>query len=196
MTHRALIVALSLSGRRCLVVGSGAEAELRTVRLLGSGAVVTIVAESLAGELPRLHESGTFVWHARGFEESDLDGQWLAILTERDAALAARIYRAAEARRVFFCAIDQPAFGSFSHLALATAGDLTIAVSTAGRVPALARHLRKELQRLLDESDFARFFEELAQLRRALPQNRRRQVFARALRGLRISGSIELPRRE
>ena len=62
--------------------------------------------------------SGAVTLAARPATEADLDGVWLAVLTDMDPALAERLSRAAEARRVFFCAVDQPGFGSFSHVCL------------------------------------------------------------------------------
>jgi siroheme synthase-like protein len=187
------ILALSLSGRPCLVAGSGADIEARVQALLRAGAEVTLVADRLAKELAPLHEQGRFRWLARGFEASDLDGQWLAVLVEQNVELARSMATAADERRIFFCALDQPEFCSFSHLALARAADLVIAVSTSGRVPALASRLREELQRLLDDANMAAFFEKVARLRRELPPASRRSVLQRTLSALRFSGKLLLP---
>ena len=106
---------------------------------------------------------------------------------------ATRAFMTFAERRVFFCAIDQPDPGSFAHVAEATSAALTIAISTAGRVPALASRLRKELQRLLDEANMPAFFERMARLRREAPPRTRRELLERALRDVRFSGKLELP---
>jgi siroheme synthase-like protein len=118
----------------------------------------------------------------------------LAVLVEQNAELARTMFAAAEARRIFFCALDQPACCSFSHLAQARAADLIIAISTSGRAPALAGRLREEIQRLLDEANMAEFFERVARLRRELPAARRRDVLQRTLRALKFSGKLGLPK--
>lgn len=194
MAKPSLIVALSLNDRACLVVGSGAEAELRVLRLIACGARVTLLADSLTAALAREHTRGAFTWKQPPVDESHLADMWLVVLADPDAELAARIARLAEQRHVFYCAVDQPGFGSFAHLAEASASDLRIAISTSGRVPALARRLREELQRLLDEADFARFFEHLAALRRDTPPGARRKRLMERLAGLRIAGKLELPK--
>lgn len=193
MASDPFIVALSLGGRPCLVAGSSAETKARVQALLRAGATVTLVAERLPPELAPLHEQGRFRWLERGFEPSDLDGQWLAVLVEQNAELARAIAAAADERRIFFCAIDQPECCSFSHLAQARASDLVIAVSTSGRVPALASRLREELQRLLDDANMAAFFENVARLRRELPRASRRSVLQRTLGALKFSGKLLLP---
>lgn len=188
------IVALSLSGRRCLVVGSSDQTALRVQALLRAGAVVTLVAEQLPPELGVEHTPGRFRWLERHFEAGDLDGHWLAVLVEQNAELAQMMAAAAELRGVFFCALDQPEWCSFSHLAQARAADLIIAVSTSGRVPALAGRLREELQRLLDEANTADFFEHIARLRHELPAASRREVLQRMLSTLKFSGKLVLPK--
>jgi uroporphyrin-III C-methyltransferase/precorrin-2 dehydrogenase/sirohydrochlorin ferrochelatase len=193
MAHEPFIAALSLSGRPCLVAGSSEETPVRVQALLRAGAQVTLVAARLPAELTALQEQGRLRWLARSFEPSDLDGQWLAILVEQNAELAQRIADAANERRVYFCAVDQPEWCSFSHLSQARAADLIVAVSTAGQIPALAARLREELQRVLDDSDMAGFFVKLAALRRELPVARRRDVLQRTLSALRFSGKLLLP---
>jgi precorrin-2 dehydrogenase / sirohydrochlorin ferrochelatase len=187
------IVALSLSGRPCLVAGNSEQTVARVRALRQAGARVTLISAQLPAELAAEHAAGGLRWLARGFEPSDLDDQWLAVLVEQNAALAKRMAEAASERRVFFCALDQPDSCSFSHVAQARAADLILAISTAGRVPALASRLREELQRLLDEANMPDFFENLAELRRELPSAQRRSVLQRALRTLRISGKLSLP---
>lgn len=166
---------------------------MRALDLLARGARVTVVASSLHRGLRVLHERGDVRWLERPFQDADLDGQWLAVLADRDAALAERMARAAEARQVFYCAIDQPAFGTFAHVAQANAGALTLAISTSGKVPLLARRLREELQRLLDEADIASFLERIAELRAKTSPGERQAVLERALQDLRFSGRLELP---
>jgi precorrin-2 dehydrogenase/sirohydrochlorin ferrochelatase len=96
-------------------------------------------------------------------------------------------------RRVPFSAIDQPKVSSFLHVALARAGSLIVAISTAGTAPALSRRLREELERILDESGLATFVDRLSALRRKTPSTERRQVLGEAVAGVRFNGKLELP---
>lgn len=184
---------LHLRGKACLVVGSGAEAEQRARRLMRGGACVRVISVAPSAELRALAEHGALVLHERAVEDADLDEVWFVVLTDRDADLARRLGRAAEVRRTWFCAVDQPDHGSASHVAEAHAGSLTLGISTAGRVPGLARRLREELTRVFDEAGFAGFVERLAHLRARLPSAKRREVLSKLLSGLRFSGQLELP---
>jgi siroheme synthase (precorrin-2 oxidase/ferrochelatase) len=167
-----LPVALRLEGRRCLVVGRNEDAAARA-RTLG--------------------EAGASVLHAREFVPADLEGTWLVVLTEREPELAERMQRECDARRIFFCAVDEPKVGSFAHLALARAGTVTAAIGTNGEAPALARRLRELLQELFDRAGLAAFAARHAELRRATASERRRDVLGDDVRDVRLEGELVLP---
>lgn len=167
-------IALKLSGRRCLVVGDGEEAEARA---------------------SALREAGAEVIRSTGFQPSQLDGVWLAVLTTRDIVLANTMDRECETRRIFFCAVDEPSVGSYAHLALARAGHVTAAIGTNGEAPALARRLRELLAELFERANLAEFSEQHAALRRATPSSERREVLGADVRGLRLDGELVVPRR-
>jgi siroheme synthase (precorrin-2 oxidase/ferrochelatase) len=169
----AFPVALKLEGRACLVVGTGDEARARAAALGTAGANVRVVSGS--------------------FAPSDLDGMWLAVLTDRNDELAQRIARAAEERRVFFCAVDQPDAGSYSHLAIARAGPVFAALGTQGEAPALARRLRELIEELFTKAGLGAFAERLAALRKNTPNERRRDVLNSAVDGVRLEGNLVLP---
>src|SRR4051812_40758348 len=175
MRSDVLPLGLKLDGRACLVVGSGAEVSERATALLAAGAQVHLVSEQPDESAATQASTGALRLSRRPFEDADLTGVWLAVLTDRDAALAQRMATRAELERVFFCAVDQPAFSSYSPLALARSGPVTVAISTNGRAPALARRLREELARVFDEAGLAAFAERLARLRDRTPSEDRRR---------------------
>jgi siroheme synthase-like protein len=190
---RVFPVALVLEGRPCLVIGSNTEAAQRAEALFQAGAVVTVVAEQPDAELLRPEHDGRFKLERRAFVPADLDDKWLAVLTTFDPELARRVSEAAAERRVLFSAVDQPKVSSFLHVALARAGSLVVAISTAGSAPALGRRLREEFERIFGESQLAAFVERLSALRQKTPSAARRQVLGTAVAGVRFSGKLELP---
>ncbi len=193
MSRASFPVALHLADKGCLVVGSNAEAALRAVALVEAGARVRVVCSAPGPELQRAASEHGFELAVRAFDEHDLDERWLAVLTERDLTLGARMASAALARRVLFCAADQPQQNTYSHLALARAGVVTVAIGTDGRAPALGRRLREELARVFEDAGLAQFAEALAELRERTPPEKRREVLAEALIGLHFDGKLALP---
>src|SRR5689334_1619291 len=102
-----LPVALVLAGCQWVVVGSGSELDGRVSDLLATGARVCVVSNAPSENVRTLAAAGRLLLTERGFSEADLDGKWLCVLTDPDRALAQQIARAANARRVLFCAVDQ-----------------------------------------------------------------------------------------
>jgi siroheme synthase-like protein len=189
MTPHGYPLNLLLDDRKCLVVGGGAEAALRTGNLLEAGARVLLVGEEPTPGLELL-ASPRLQIEQRAFEERDLEDAWLVVQASQDAALALRIGGACQARRIFFCAVDQPEHSTYSHLALTRAGSLTLAIGTEGRAPALGRRLREEFSRVLGEAGAAEEVERLAALRAATPAGERREVLGRAVAEVRLTGSL------
>jgi precorrin-2 dehydrogenase/sirohydrochlorin ferrochelatase len=181
---------LTLEGRKCLVIGSGAEGLLRARNLLEVQAEVYVVGDEPSAELTELVEQTRLTFERRRFQKRDLDGAWLVVQTTQDAELAATLGKLCETKRIFFCAVDQPENSSFSHLALARAGALTFAIGTEGRAPALGRKLREELERVLGEANAEAELERLAELREATPPEGRREILSAAVADVHFTGSL------
>lgn len=189
---RSFPLALHLDGRSCLVVGSSRETVRRVRAFSEAGAVLRLIAERPCSELVECARELGVPILTRPWEPADVDGQWLAVLADDDAALAARMAEACAERRVFFCAIDATRFNSFSHLALARAGLVTAAIGTDGQAPALARRLAEELTRLFEAAGLATFAGVLAELRRRTASAERREVLGRAVAGVHVAGKLLL----
>ena len=174
---------LRLEGRRALVVGGGAVAAQRVRQLAAAGARVVVVAPEVREEIaPHAAEV-----HARAFEESDLDGAWLAVAAATPAVNRA-VSRAAEARRIFVNAVDDVASASAFSCGVVRRGGVVVALSTEGRAPALAGLLREALDALLPD-DVERWTAEAERVRRAwkdagVAMKERRPLLLRALNAL------------
>jgi siroheme synthase-like protein len=140
---------LKLAGRAVLVVGAGAMAERKVHSLLASGARVHLVAPQATAELKRLAAEGLLAWTARRFEESDLEGAWLVVAATGQAETQQRVAAAAEARRVFLLAVDDPPNASAYSGAIVRRPPFQIAISSSGAAPALTRVLREIIEQVL-----------------------------------------------
>jgi len=190
---RTLPVALKLDGRRAVIAGGGEEALFRAEALLASGARVHVFSPSPGERLERAASERGFELSLREISDADLDDAFLLLVTERDELLAARLEQAANARKLLYCAIDQPAFGNFSHLAIARAGLLFAAIGTQGDAPALARRLREIFEQLFAASGLSEFVDRLARLRALTPSADRKRVLGEAVRDVRLDGRLVLP---
>lgn len=142
-----LPVFLKLAGRDALVVGGGPVAAAKYAALRAAGARVTVVAPDIGPAL-LAHGTDGVTLHRRTFEPADLDGVWY-VVAAAPPEVNRQVAEAAEARRVFVNAVDDPDVASAYAAAVVQRGELTLAVSTGGRAPALAGLLREALEELL-----------------------------------------------
>lgn len=139
------VACLKLSGQPVLVVGGGAIATHKAETLLAAGAAVTVIAPRASERIVELASDGALTWDAREYDSSDLDGVLLVVASTDDPALHERIYREADARRTLVNVVDDPSRCTFIVPALHREGPFTIAVSSGGASPALAKRLRDEI---------------------------------------------------
>ena len=135
-------VFLDLKGRLCLVVGDGDLAEEKARALDRAGAHVRRTSE---------------------FVPDEARDAFLIVAAVEDAAVARRIKDFAEAHRILVNVVDQTEYCNFISPALVQRGDLTIAISTSGSSPALAKRIRRQL-----ESQFGPEYGELLRALRAI----------------------------
>lgn len=141
-------VVLDLRGVPVLVVGAGPIASRKVAGLVTAGADVRVVAPDVAPELDR---STVAEVRERPYEPADLEGVRLVVTATGDAEVDARVASDAAAVGLWVNAADQPADCSFILPAIARNGPLSIAVSTDGASPALARRLRDRAGELLTD---------------------------------------------
>ncbi len=163
MTRDLYPLFLRLDARRVLVVGGGSVASRKVRELLEAGARVTVVTMHASAEIERLAQQGTVELIVRGFEPHDVEGAWLVVAATNDTAANRGVSEAAESRRVFVNAVDDPANGSAIFAALVRRPPFTIAISSSGEVPALSRLVRQVIEAVLPEE---RWVEKARALRR------------------------------
>jgi len=136
-----------LTGKPCLVVGGGAVGERKVQDLLAAGARVAVVSPHLTPNLAHLAAKGEIDYLAEDFSERHLNGMVLVIGATDDLQVNAHISATAQARGIWVNIVDAPQLCTFIVPAQVHRGDLTVAVSTGGASPALARKLRLELEK-------------------------------------------------
>ena len=143
---------VELAGRPCVVLGGGAVAERKVQALLEAGAVVTVVSPALSPALATLASAGRIGHVARPYVDGDLAGAALAFAATDDGAVNAKVAREARARGVWVNAADDPAHCDAILPAVVRRGAVTVAISTGGASPALARAVRERLERALPQA--------------------------------------------
>ena len=141
-----------LSQRAVLVVGGGSVAERKIEALLAAQAVVTVNAVELTGRLQGWVVAGRIAQRREAFRDDWLDQVWLVVAATSDREVNRQVAAAAGQRRVFANVVDDAVLSSVHVPAVIDRAPLTIAISSGGDAPMLARLLRERLESLLDHS--------------------------------------------
>lgn len=142
----------NLNGKRCLLVGAGRVGIRKIVGLLDCGTEVLVVDPSPASpEIRALIETGAVIFEQREFTASDLGGVSLAFAATSNRKANEAVAQACRERGIPVNVADAPEKSDFFLPACFESHGLTVAVSTGGVSPALARRIRIDLQERLDK---------------------------------------------
>jgi siroheme synthase-like protein len=186
---------MDLRGRECLVVGAGAVAARKVRTLLDCGARVTVVGERPVAALEDLRSRGVKILD-RKFQPDDLQMPALVIGATDSEEVNAAVSKESRRRGIPVNIADDPAKSTFIVPAVFSRGDVTMAVSTGGSSPALARLIREDLGRHYGE-EYAALASLLGsyreRMRAAVSGHRRR---ANVWKGILDAGILDVLRRE
>ncbi len=175
------ICLIGLDRRRTVVVGGGSIATRKVTGLLEAGARVTVISPTLTSELKTLAEAGRITVIERPYRQGDLADAFLVIAATDDLAVNEAVWQEAEQRGCLVNVVDDPPHCNFILPAIVRRGEVTIAISTGGASPALARRLREWLEMLIgpEYGDLATLLAELRpELRSRYPDEKGRMEAA------------------
>ena len=140
----SVLLSVELAGRRVVGVGAGPVAWRKYRPLLEAGADLVVVAPAACDAVVQAAEAGELGWDQREYRPGDAEGVALVVAGTSDAGVNDQVAAEASARGSFCVRIDGG--GSAAMVAAVRRGPVTLGVSTSGQAPALARHLRQELE--------------------------------------------------
>ena len=148
---------IDVRGRDCVVIGGGELGEEKVVKLLECDASVVVVSSDVTDKVRGLAQDGAVEWIRRDYEYGDLERAFIAIANTGDSEVDRRISKEAEERNVILNVVDVTHLCTFIAPSVARRGEVTVATSTGGASPALARTFREKLEssRILEYADLA-----------------------------------------
>lgn len=170
-------LSLNLKGQPCLVVGAGAVAARKIALLRKAGARITVVAREISDEVSRL---GDLTLHQRPFAATDVQGARLVISATDNLSVNEAVATAAKAQGIPVNVVDNPDLCTFIFPAIVDRSPLTIAISSGGVSPVLARLLRAKVETAIPAAygRLASFAERFRlTVKQTLPDTNRRRVF-------------------
>jgi siroheme synthase-like protein len=137
---------LNIEGKKCVVVGGGEVAERKVNALLECGASTIVISLHISEGLRQLAEKDVIQVFLRDYQYGDLEGARIAIAATDDPVVNAKVAQEGQERGVLINVVDHPQYSEFFVPSLLRQGDVSIAISTGGKSPALSRKIRTELE--------------------------------------------------
>ncbi|MGM0563142.1 MAG: siroheme synthase CysG [Pseudomonadota bacterium] len=170
----------------CLMVGGGEVASRKSEMLLKAGARLTVVAPALCRNLQAAVDNGQVSHIARRFEAGDVAGQRLVVAATDDEGVNREVWRAAREAGVLVNVVDTPELCDYTNGAVVERDPITIAISSGGGAPVLARTIKARLETLIPSA-----YGQLAGLirdyrgavKQRLPEVKRRGFWERVVNG-------------
>jgi precorrin-2 dehydrogenase/sirohydrochlorin ferrochelatase len=155
---------LNLKGMPCLVVGGGEVAARKVAVLVEAGASITLVSPEINREIASLVNEGRVKHIQSDFQEEHLEGFSLVIGATDTQQVNRAVSEGARKRGIWVNIVDSPDESDFFVPSMVSRGDLTIAISTGGKSPAMAKKVRKDLEKLMGQ-EYALLLDFLGKLR-------------------------------
>lgn len=144
-------VCLLANGKKCIVIGGGKIALRKTLLLLDSDALVTVVSPKLHEDLKKLADKGRIKHVEREFAETDITDSFLVFAATNDSTINKDVLDQSKKIGVYACSIDKTWIdGDFVTPASFKKGDLSIAVSTGGKSCRRSKMIKESLSRHIE----------------------------------------------
>jgi len=164
---------LRLDRSKILIVGGGAIATEKIEKVLEFTTNIEVIADHYSEEMLSHIIDHNLFYKTKKYEKGDVEGFDIVIVAVDSLQLQEQIYQETRTMRTLCNAVDSVAYCDFIFPSYIKEGDLTIAISTSGKSPAIAKHLKEYLRKKLPQN-IGSFLEEMTKLRKELPKGSER----------------------
>lgn len=193
------VLNLDVADRPCLVVGGDDEALEKTLRLVECRAKVTLVSPKVLPDIQAMVRAGKIRHLGRRYKAGDEEGMYFVInCVKTDPEMSKTLYDGCVRRGALISSYDQPEFSMATMASLLRAGKIRLSIASNGTIPAVARKLRMELEKILDRR-FAEFVDWVCDYRERMvgagvsPEERRKRLRA-LMADFQLEGSCRYPK--
>ncbi|MCD6433275.1 MAG: bifunctional precorrin-2 dehydrogenase/sirohydrochlorin ferrochelatase [Sulfurimonas sp.] len=164
---------LKLDNKKILIVGGGYIAYEKLDHLLDFTKDISVVSLELSDDMRKGIEDNNLTFQQRAYKTGDIKEFAVVIVAIDDIPLQAEIFKESKSYNCLCNSVDSVDYCDFIFPSYIKKDDLTIAVSTSGASPAMAKYLRIYLQNLIPDT-IGDFLREMKDLRKTLPKGKER----------------------
>jgi len=167
---------IKLDNKRILIIGGGKIAQDKLLHLLEFSRQITLISESFTKEIMSLIEKYSLSYLEKRYEEGDLSNFDLVVAAIDNLAVQKNIYHESRNYRCLYNCVDIQEYCDFIFPSYIKKGDLTIAISTSGSSPAMAKQLKIWLENIIPDS-IVEFLIQMKEYRKTMPKGKDRMIF-------------------
>lgn len=167
---------IKFDDKKILVIGGGKIAHEKILHLLDFTTNITIVAKDFNEEVNNLIDEHYLKAFKKSYEKNDIINYDIVIAAIDDILIQEEIYFQTRAYNILCNCVDLPKYCDFIFPSYIKKGDLTIAVSTSGSSPAMAKQLKQYLYEKIPDN-IESFLKEMKEYRSTMPKGKERMDF-------------------
>jgi len=168
---------IKLDNIKILIVGGGYIAHEKLSHLLDFTNDIHIISQDFSQDMLNLITKHNLCYEQRAYKKGDIKDFGIVIVAIDNIPLQDAIYKESKTYPNCLCnSVDSVDYCDFIFPSYIKKGDLTIAVSTSGASPALAKHLRIFLQNLIP-NNIGEFLKQMKNYRKTMPKGKERMQF-------------------
>ena len=164
---------LKLDNCKILVIGGGNIAGEKIKKLLDFTKEITIIAPKISDSVKTIIDNNNLEFKQRSYNKGDIKGFFVVVVAVDDISLQKEIYNECQNYNILCNSVDSVEYCNFIFPSYTKKGALTVAFSTSGVSPSIAKYLRQAIETIIPDS-IVDFLEEMKQLRSSLPKGKER----------------------
>jgi precorrin-2 dehydrogenase/sirohydrochlorin ferrochelatase len=160
-------ICLDVKDKRCVIVGGGEVSARKIGFLLNCMADIVVISPQINEEINKFVQEKKIEWIDRDYKSNDLKGAFLVIIATDDQGLNKEISQKSRDLGILVNMASSAEDSTFILPAVLNRGSLSIAISTEGKSPALAKKIRDDLS-IMFGKEYIRFVDLLGSLRQTV----------------------------
>ncbi|AGK99072.1 precorrin-2 dehydrogenase/sirohydrochlorin ferrochelatase family protein [Clostridium pasteurianum] len=175
-------IMLNVKSKKCGVIGGGKVAYRKITALLECGAEVLVISREIIQDIEILVNENKVIYLEDNYDFKYISDLYLVYAATNEKNINNKIYKQCNEKNILVNVVDEPDICNFIVPSKIRRGDLTIAVSTNGKSPMLAKKIREDLEEIYDDR-YEIFLDIMGQIRKEafaiLKDSKRRSEFYR-----------------
>ena len=164
---------LKLENKKILIVGGGNVAYEKLEHLLDFTKDIYVIAQEYSDEMMQCIKQENLGFEKRTYKSGDIREFAIVVVAVDSIELQAEIFEESKEYNCLCNSVDSVDYCDFIFPSYIKKDDLTIAISTSGASPAMAKHLKMYLRNMIPNG-ISEFLKEMKALRNSLPKGKKR----------------------